>query len=570
MTENTYICIEFNQQRHKQHNTIGHMRIDPRNILRSLMQGMALGAICISCLTISCITGNTNNELSRQDSILYDNICEYREQDNIPSIISESEKFLATPRAHTTRLDMEVMYDLAFYKVCNKEQKEAMDIVLRGSSLAKAQNDPIMESLFHYQMGRFISMDNPERGIPYMREGAKMLQDYMCKTSDRAEQIMCASRIANIHMNLLNYCSNISNDTIYLEALNDFNQHVDLCQREQIDQNMQKLRMLQKFFTLIYYTRIGNKKKAQEIYAEFMKSDLPKDEYFVLDMQLKLGYYSHALQGLEKIAQYYRETDDRLELNENYLYIIESLVTCYDSLGMEAQAESTREEVYQVKNAITLHHHNQELQELNAKYNLQSTEIELKKATYRKHIYGILAIFFGLIGSFGYWGFVHTRRRNRLIKAKNIVLARQLNEALDASKEKFTQEEVVYKEEENTFQEMDRDTRNVHRFIHELTTRKLFCNANFDRDELLNELGIPKKTFAHCFEAVTSDNCTHYLLKLRLEHAAELIRNHPNFTIDSIAQDSGFASRSTFYRNFSGQYGISPAEFRLQCLEQEG
>lgn len=541
------------------------MRFEPRNILRSLMLGMTLGAICISC-TI----GNTNSDLTKQDSILLNNIKKYRKQDNIPAIIRESEKFLATPRAHTTRKDMEIMHALAFYKVCNKQQKEAMDIALQGSSLAKAQNDHIMESLFHYEMGRFISMDNLERGIPYMREGAKMLQDYMQNTLNRKEKIQCADEIAEIQINVLNFCTDFSNDTIYKEALDDFNQHLDLCQREQYIPNMQDLRLNQKFYTFIYYARIGNMKKAQDIYAEIMKSDLPKDEYYVLEMQKRLGYYSHALQGLEKKAQYFRETEDSLELNENYLYIIESLATCYDSLGMTAQAESTHEEVNRVKNAITLHHHNQELQELNAKYDLQRTEIELEKAIYRKHIYGILAIFIGFIGILGYLGFVHTRRRNRLIKAKNIVLARQLNEVLDASKEKFTQEEVQYKQEENTLQEMDRDTRNVHRFIHELTTRKLFCNANFDRDELLNELGIPKKTFAHCFEAVTSDNCTHYLLKLRLEHAAELIRNHPNFTIDSIAQDSGFASRSTFYRNFSGQYGISPAEFRLQCLEQEG
>jgi len=102
----------------------------------------------------------------------------------------------------------------------------------------------------------------------------------------------------------------------------------------------------------------------------------------------------------------------------------------------------------------------------------------------------------------------------------------------------------------------------VEKFMNEVTSRKLYCNPNFKREDLVAELNLRKSTFAADFEAVTGEPVAMYIQRLRLEHAAELLKGSNNYTIDAIALESGFFSRSTFYRLFAEAYGQSPAEYR--------
>jgi len=107
----------------------------------------------------------------------------------------------------------------------------------------------------------------------------------------------------------------------------------------------------------------------------------------------------------------------------------------------------------------------------------------------------------------------------------------------------------------------------VRLFVRELKARKLYRDPNFKRDTLLTELGINKRTFSHDFEVVMGHSVLRYISILRVECAAELIRNFPNYTIEGIAVDSGFASRASFYRQFSDYFGISPSVYRSQLRE---
>lgn len=52
-----------------------------------------------------------------------------------------------------------------------------------------------------------------------------------------------------------------------------------------------------------------------------------------------------------------------------------------------------------------------------------------------------------------------------------------------------------------------------------------------------------------------------YLNDLRLEHFKHLVESGGNKSIKELLFSSGFNSRSTFYRNFSDKYGISPTQF---------
>lgn len=171
--------------------------------------------------------------------------------------------------------------------------------------------------------------------------------------------------------------------------------------------------------------------------------------------------------------------------------------------------------------------------------------------------------------------------RNVEINKKNRALVVNINELLNSRKREqarlvathtqLAAEKATSTEEnsEDAESEEERQTAQVHRFIYELTSRKLFCNADFDRDTLLEELHIRKTGFPKAFELITGTNTSRYIQDLRLEAAAEQIREHPEYSIEAIAADCGIPNRASFYRLFTARFGITPGIFREQCKQTE-
>ena len=51
------------------------------------------------------------------------------------------------------------------------------------------------------------------------------------------------------------------------------------------------------------------------------------------------------------------------------------------------------------------------------------------------------------------------------------------------------------------------------------------------------------------------------MTNLRIEEAKRVIREHPEWSNETVAQHCGFADRSYFQKKFKEKTGITPAEF---------
>lgn len=100
------------------------------------------------------------------------------------------------------------------------------------------------------------------------------------------------------------------------------------------------------------------------------------------------------------------------------------------------------------------------------------------------------------------------------------------------------------------------------RVEHEIISKQLFLRPELSREELMKLLHIPKNKFAPLFKRNTGMKYSQYINKLKLEYAANLLKEHPNYSMDAIAQSCGILSGSTFYRLFSENYGMTPLDFR--------
>jgi AraC family transcriptional activator of mtrCDE len=89
--------------------------------------------------------------------------------------------------------------------------------------------------------------------------------------------------------------------------------------------------------------------------------------------------------------------------------------------------------------------------------------------------------------------------------------------------------------------------------------------ARHSVQSLSSKVGLSRSVFMSRFTAVFSDSPMAILRKLRMRHAANLLRFN-NISIEQVAHGAGYASRSSFFRAFKKIYGCDPTEHRLNAM----
>ncbi|WP_083629394.1 helix-turn-helix domain-containing protein [Tenacibaculum agarivorans] len=90
--------------------------------------------------------------------------------------------------------------------------------------------------------------------------------------------------------------------------------------------------------------------------------------------------------------------------------------------------------------------------------------------------------------------------------------------------------------------------------------QNLYANLTIKELALLTHLS--ESSFKRKFKEVFQESPKKYLVRKKLEQAAELLKSSNN-RISEIAYDVGFESASTFNRNFQMHFGKSPSAYRL-------
>ena len=150
-----------------------------------------------------------------------------------------------------------------------------------------------------------------------------------------------------------------------------------------------------------------------------------------------------------------------------------------------------------------------------------------------------------------------TRRKNRkmtelvsrLIHYRDIVI--QNGDSIETSDHETVN---AANEELRRFKEVDK----------RIMKERLFTNPNFGRDDLMRLLGVDKNTLPTILQTYTGTNVPGYINIKRMEYAALLIKEHPEYTLGAIAETCGIKSPATFIRNFKATYDMTPSEYRQQ------
>ncbi len=115
----------------------------------------------------------------------------------------------------------------------------------------------------------------------------------------------------------------------------------------------------------------------------------------------------------------------------------------------------------------------------------------------------------------------------------------------------------VVPELEQNFVALEKETRSL------LTEKQLYLDTELTLDRLARRLHVPARTLSEAINQTQGLNVSQYVNNMRLAHAAKLLQS-TNLSVKSILEQSGFLTRSNFYREFERLYTCSPNQFRKQ------
>ena len=95
-----------------------------------------------------------------------------------------------------------------------------------------------------------------------------------------------------------------------------------------------------------------------------------------------------------------------------------------------------------------------------------------------------------------------------------------------------------------------------------IVSEKLFLKPKLSREEVMRIAYIPKNKFAAIFTKNAGMNFTKYVNELRLEYACQVLKEHPEYTIEGVAKECGIPVVQTFYRLFFEKFGQTPTKYR--------
>lgn len=310
------------------------------------------------------------------------------------------------------------------------------------------------------------------------------------------------------------------------------------------------------------------------------------------DFLLESGdYYS----VLAHSNAYFSGLDASDSLNVIYLRTLYQSGKAYNALGKYKDAYNAMMQVYDIRNRMRVNIERNQIFDLTDVTDAVSREYELEKAAYHvkmqhRIIVGLVCFMVFLLLLFaGLWRALSViKRKNRKMAELILELDDQRNKLIP--KYSFPQLEMTAEsgekklpEEVDTAADTDSDTGTdtsdvavpenetlFQAFDQQVKEQRLYLDYQLTCDDYAQLMGVDRNRFAAVLKLFTSGgNLSMYLNELRLEYSVSLFRNHPDWPISKVAEESALPSSSTFYRLFKDKYGISPNSFRKTFLKKK-
>lgn len=118
-----------------------------------------------------------------------------------------------------------------------------------------------------------------------------------------------------------------------------------------------------------------------------------------------------------------------------------------------------------------------------------------------------------------------------------------------------------------TTESKDAESTRFAAFDHTVEQGRLYTQSDLSREMLADLMGVDRTTFSRIIQEQSGcKNLKDYLNQKRMRLAEQLLRQHPDYTIEAIAVDCGL-TLTTFKRLCKDMHGMSPSDYRKSLLQ---
>ncbi|WP_446715728.1 helix-turn-helix transcriptional regulator [Bacteroides sp. GD17] len=464
---------------------------------------------------------------------------------------------------------LEMTITLAELSNLLSEYKESIRYAIQGMELARENGDKQAEAKLLFCMGenkRMLSLK--EEGYEYF---------------DKAIQLLDNARDAR-GMRMLSYfygvkMSYLIDDNRFADALAIGLQREKLLDRMKTVQDISDTYLDQQYeyvYSKLAYTyyMLGESAVAVRYYQKYKATEAaatPDGKYDATPYLLASGQYQAVLDHCRELKNVFRQQDT---INYQYRGILQKEIKAYVALKDFGQVALLRESVIAVTDSMYLREKENAALELATLYEVNEKEARIAEQSFQLRIRNISLVFVLCLALSAFAFLWRLWFKNRAIKNKNRVLVQYINEQLslqasldqshensqlsaslslpDGEEGEETDDETAHEVNKMVFQKLD--------FL--IRKEKLYLSTDLSRDDLAKRVHMNNTRFAKMIKENTGTNLNGYINNIRLKHAIQLLKEHPEYTLRAIAEASGINSMPTFHNLFKSKTGMTPAEFK--------
>lgn len=299
--------------------------------------------------------------------------------------------------------------------------------------------------------------------------------------------------------------------------------------------------------------RLGKKDEAAKAYDAFMATDYAKNpvgRVYIMDYLLDSGQWRKVLDFTAPLYPMFESTDT---INGDYQSLLISDARAEAGLGNFREAYGLHQRAAAIQDSLYMREKSTKAQELASVFALNEKDLALvneKAKSQRKHLLMLastgIAVLILIILALVWRAYRNSLKQQRMAAKYIDELIAQRPLKADTTPEN--------KDDYQQFVNMQ----------NKIISEALFKSPNLNRDGIAEATGVSRAKVSQLIGQFTGLSPNDYINKLRIEYSVKMIQEHPEWTIDAIAESCGYVRRATYYSHFNKLFGISPAQYRKE------
>ena len=327
--------------------------------------------------------------------------------------------------------------------------------------------------------------------------------------------------------------------------------------------------------------KYGQAEKYFAMYQSTEYSRTPDGKMYSIPYLLASKHYKQVIDNCQEFKELMRKQQDTI--NAQYMNVLEREVQAYMGMGNYKEAAILQGAIIAITDSINNRDKENAALELNTMYDTSEKEDYIAKQAFQLKVRNITLTFLTCIMLLTLFVLWRMWRFNHIIRYKNKILAKFINERLARKKDSqsldideqlmisqdIEDESILFDDQEEISDETgkasgeEEENKKIFIELNRIVVQdQLYLSSELSREDLAQLVHLNNARFARMIKECTGTNFNGYINDLRIDYAIKLLKLHPNYTIRAIADEVGFNSTPILYNLFKKKTGMTPYEFK--------